>query len=244
MPLGQFSCTAKNDIFVKSELQAVVFDMDGVIIESEYTHYQAICEAMGDRMLVDYPTFIEKCTGGDERFAMGRMAELSNINYDEELFQCWSGNKAIAYQRLIKKEAKAMPGAVDLVISTAGRFPIALATGSRRTDVDAALEVLAEGRLKNIFQTIVTSSEVDQPKPHPFTYQKAVNDLQVLDGHCLAIEDSPNGIRSAKEAGLAVLGVSAMHDEEALSQADWCVPSLEGISTDDLVRMFQSFRSS
>ena len=232
---------AQNDFSVKPELKAVVFDMDGVIIESEYTHYQAICEAMGEKMTVDYPTFIEKCTGGDERFAMGRMAELSNINYDEEIFQNWSGRKAAAYQKLIKKEAKAMPGAVDLVISTAGRFPIALATGSRRTDVDAALEVLAEGRLKNLFHTIVTSSEVEKPKPHPSTYQKAVNDLKMPPEYCLAIEDSPNGIRSAKEAGLAVLAVSAMHDEEALSQADSCVHSLEGISTNDLVCMFQSF---
>jgi beta-phosphoglucomutase len=228
---------------MKPELKAIVFDMDGVIIESEYTHYQAICEAMGDKMTVDYPTFIEKCTGGDERFAMGRMAELSNINYDEDLFQTWSGKKAMAYKRLIKKEAKAMPGAIDLVISAAECFPIALATGSRRTDVEAALDVLADGRLYHLFHTIVTSTEVERPKPHPSTYQYAVNGLQLHSEDCLAIEDSPNGVRSAKEAGLAVLAVSAMHGKKALGQADYCVPSLEGISTDDLIHIFRSIQT-
>ena len=68
------------------ELLGIVFDMDGVIIESEFTHYSAICEAMGDEMDQTYETFLRKCTGGDERFAMGRLAELSGIAYDESLF--------------------------------------------------------------------------------------------------------------------------------------------------------------
>jgi beta-phosphoglucomutase-like phosphatase (HAD superfamily) len=59
----------------------------------------------------------------------------------------------------------------------------------------------------------------------------------------LAIEDSPNGVRSAKEAGLAVLAVSAMHGKKALGQADYCVPSLEGISTDDLIHIFRSIQT-
>ena len=84
-----------------AKLKGVVFDMDGVIIESEYTHYSAICEAMGERMNQTYETFLTKCTGGDERFAMGRLAEFSGIEYDESLFQEWSKKKAVAYQRLV-----------------------------------------------------------------------------------------------------------------------------------------------
>ena len=123
------------------ELLGVVFDMDGVIIESEHTHYQAICEAMGNEMDQTYGTFLSKCTGGDERFAMGRLAELSGIEYDESLFQEWSKKKAVAYRRLVGESASAMPGAVELVCSVAERFPVGLATGSRRSDVDAAFEV-------------------------------------------------------------------------------------------------------
>ena len=113
-----------------AKLKGVVFDMDGVIIESEHTHYSAICEAMGERMNQTYETFLTKCTGGDERFAMGRLAEFSGIEYDESLFQEWSKKKAVAYQRLVGESATAMPGAIELVCSVAEKFPIGLATGS------------------------------------------------------------------------------------------------------------------
>ena len=223
-----------------AKLKGVVFDMDGVIIESEFTHYSAICEAMGERMNQSYETFLTKCTGGDERFAMGRLAELCQIDYDEQEFQQWSQRKAEAYKRLVSKEAKAMPGAVDLVLSAAKHFPIALATGSRKVDVDAALEVLAGGELKGIFQIIVSSSDVKKPKPHPATYEMAIEGIGLPAENCIAIEDSPSGIASAKQAGLGVLGVSVMHGRDALKEANWCTDSLEKISVVELIRLFQS----
>ena len=222
-----------------TKLKGVVFDMDGVIIESEPTHYQAICEAMGDEMDQSYETFLSKCTGGDERFAMGRLAELSEINYDEELFQEWSRKKAVAYRRLVSESAKAMPGAVELVCSVAERLPVGLATGSRRSDVKAAFEVLADGRLKGVFQSIVTSDDVPKPKPDPATYAKAVDGLGVHPQNCLAIDDSPNGVSSAKNAGLRVLGITAIHDPSSLRDAEWHLHSLEEVTLEDLINLFE-----
>ena len=221
------------------ELLGIVFDMDGVIIESEFTHYSAICEAMGDEMDQTYETFLRKCTGGDERFAMGRLAELSGIAYDESLFQEWSRKKAEAYRRLVGESAKAMPGAIDLVLSAAEMFPVGLATGSRRSDVDSAFEVLAGGRLKGVFKSIVTSDDVVRPKPDPSTYAKAVEGLGISPQNCLAIEDSPNGISSAKKAGMKVLGIAAIHDISILQEADWQLPSLDALYIGDLVSMFE-----
>ena len=221
------------------ELLGVVFDMDGVIIESEFTHYSSICQAMGDEMDQSYETFLNKCTGGDERFAMGRLAELSGIEYDESLFQEWSRKKAIAYQRLVGESATAMPGAVELVCSVAQKLPIGLATGSRRSDVDAAFEVLAGGRLKGVFQSIVTSDDVTKPKPDPATYVKAADGLGNPPQNCLAIEDSPNGVSSAKKAGMKVLAITAIHDVSSLQEADIHLPSLEALNLNDLISMFE-----
>jgi len=221
------------------ELLGVVFDMDGVIIESEFTHYSAICEAMGDEMDQTYETFLSKCTGGDERFAMGRLAELSGIEFDESLFQEWSSKKAVAYQRLVGESATAMPGAVELVCSVAEKLPIGLATGSRRSDVDAAFEVLAEGKLKGVFQSIVTSDDVSKPKPDPATYARAVDGLGISPQNCLAIDDSPNGVSSAKKAGMKVLGITAIHDIYSLEQADCHLPSLEALNLNHLISMFE-----
>ncbi len=222
-----------------TKLKGVVFDMDGVIIESEPTHYQAICEAMGDEMDQSFETFLSKCTGGDERFAMGRLAELSGIEYDESLFQVWSRKKAVAYRRLVSESAKAMPGAVELVCSVAERLPVGLATGSRRSDVKAAFEVLADGRLKGVFQSIVSSDDVPKPKPDPATYAKAVDGLGVHPQNCLAIDDSPNGVSSAKNAGLRVLGITAIHDPSSLRDAEWHLHSLEEVTLEDLINLFE-----
>ena len=223
-----------------AKLKGVVFDMDGVIIESEHTHYSAICEAMGERMNQTYETFLTKCTGGDERFAMGRLAEFSGIEYDESLFQEWSKKKAVAYQRLVGESATAMPGAIELVCSVAEKFPVGLATGSRRSDVNAAFEVLADGKLKGVFQSIVTSDDVAKPKPDPATYAQAVDGLGIPSQNCLAIDDSPNGVASAKKAGMKVLGITAIHDASSLQEADCHLSSLEALNPNDLISMFEN----
>ena len=222
-----------------TKLKGVVFDMDGVIIESEHTHYQAICEAMGDEMDQTYQTFLSKCTGGDERFAMGRLAEFSGIEYDESIFQQWSQRKAEAYRRLVSESAKAMPGAIDLVCSVAEKFPIGLATGSRRSDVEAAFSTLAGGKLNGIFQSIVTSDDVAKTKPDPATYAKAAEGMGVSPSDCLAIDDSPNGVSSAKKAGMKVLGITAIHDDSSLRDADWHLRSLEEVILGDLINLFE-----
>ena len=221
------------------KLKGVVFDMDGVIIESEHTHYQAICEAMGDEMDQTYQTFLSKCTGGDERFAMGRLAEFCGIEYDESIFQQWSQRKAEAYRRLVSESAKAMPGAIDLVCSVAEKFPIGLATGSRRSDVEAAFSTLAGGKLNGLFQSIVTSDDVAKTKPDPATYAKAAEGMGVSPSDCLAIDDSPNGVSSAKKAGMKVLGITAIHDDSSLRDADWHLRSLEEVILGDLINLFE-----
>lgn len=221
------------------KLKGVVFDMDGVIIESEHTHYQAICEAMGDEMDQTYQTFLSKCTGGDERFAMGRLAEFSGIEYDESIFQQWSQRKAEAYRRLVSESAKAMPGAIDLVCSVAEKFPVGLATGSRRSDVEAAFSTLAGGKLNGLFQSIVTSDDVAKTKPDPATYAKAAEGMGVSPSDCLAIDDSPNGVSSAKKAGMKVLGITAIHDDSSLRDADWHLRSLEEVILGDLINLFE-----
>ena len=219
---------------VPNGIKAVVFDMDGVIIDSEPNHYRAICEAIGEGMTLSYDDFLGRFAGGDERYAMGEMAEELGIDYDEELFREWSNRKAAAYAQFVSENAEPMPGAVDFVSTVARTFPVGLATGSRRSDVNAALRVLAGGRLEEIFQTIVTSDDVQKPKPHPATYAKAVENLGFQPNECVAFEDSPNGILSAKGAGLRVIGISAMHGADKLGEADRVVPDLRGASLDTL----------
>ena len=110
---------------MKAELKAVVFDLDGVIIDSELLHYQAILKAMGKgASVVTYETYLAECTGGDERFAMGKMANLSGVEFDEQLFVQWSERKALSYASLVEQNLRPMPGAVELVESAGPVEPV------------------------------------------------------------------------------------------------------------------------
>ena len=202
-----------------SELQGVVFDMDGVVIDSEITHYTAICEAMGPEVSASFEEFLAHCTGRDEVYAMSRMAELSGMGWKEADMQDWSIRKGKAYARLVGQRAHAIPGSVDLVLSVAKELPVGLATGSRRHDVDAALAVLEGGALEDTFSAIVTSSDVGSTKPSPETYEKVVSIMGLNPSYCWAIEDSPNGIISAKDAGLKAIGLTSTNHRKELFDA-------------------------
>jgi beta-phosphoglucomutase len=201
------------------KLGGVVFDMDGVVIDSEFTHYSAICEAMGNRATATFEQFLEHCTGRDEVYAMTRMAELSGMNFVPGDLPEWGVRKGEAYARLVGEQATPISGSIELVLSVAKELPVGLATGSRRHDVESALPVLAGGALNGVFSTIITSSEVDAPKPDPQTYELAVRKLGVSASQCWAVEDSPNGIRSASSAGLRVIGVLGTNDRQDLLDA-------------------------
>lgn len=193
--------------------------MDGVVIDSEITHYTAICEAMGTEVTASFKDFLNHCTGRDEIFAMTRMAELSCMSIKEGDMARWSIRKGEAYGRLVRQRAVPIPGSIELVTAVAEELPVGLATGSRRHDVESALAVLEEGALQNVFSAIVTSSEVDVPKPNPETYERAVSIMELCPSTCWAIEDSPNGIRSACDAGLKVVGVTGTNTRTELSKA-------------------------
>ena len=212
----------------------MVFDMDGVIIDSEPNHYRAICEAIGEEMTLTYDDFLSRFAGSDERYAMGEMAKELGIPYDENLFQEWSKRKSEAYAQFVSESATPMPGAVDFVLSVSRELPVGLATSSRRSDVDAALRVMAGGRLEGVFQTIVTTEDVAMPKPDPATYAKAVENLGFQPSECVAFEDSPNGIKSAKQAGLRVVGVTAIHGAEKLPGTNYLIPDFRGLSLEVL----------
>ena len=222
------------------QLKAVVFDMDGVVIDSEFTHYSAICEAMGKGATASFEQVLEHCTGRDEVYAMSRMGELSGMNIAPDDLNRWGEKKGKAYARLVGEQARPIPGSVELVLSVAKELPVGLATGSRRHDVESALPVLSGGVLNGVFSSIVTSSEVEAPKPHPQTYEEVVKQLKVKPMECWAIEDSPNGIMSAEAAGLRVIGVLGTNQKEDLLRvgAERLVTDLSELSLPILRRWF------
>src|SRR3989442_13389089 len=128
-----------------------------------------------------------------------------------------------------RKRLPLIPGAVEAVRRLAARFPLAVASSSNRPLIDAVLEVAG---LTEYFQATVASEEVERGKPAPDVYLEAARRLGVPPERCAAVEDSHNGIRSAKAAGMRCIAIPNPHfpPGDALDEADVVVSDLASLT--------------
>ena len=208
-------------------ISAVIFDFDGIIVDSERLHWAAFNKVLEplDRK-ISWEEYIKTFIGFDDRdtfrhaFPNFGKIELSGL----------IEKKAAAFQDLLESDgAAALPGSVELIKHLSGRIPIAICSGALRADI---LPVLKSLGIENSFDTIVTADDTHISKPDPAPYKLAAEKLGVTSG--LAIEDTQAGIASAKGAGLKVLAVTNSYPAEALTQADAIVASLEGLTLEKL----------
>jgi HAD superfamily hydrolase (TIGR01509 family) len=208
-------------------IEAVIFDLDGVILASEEV-WDEVREQLARERGGRY-------TAEAQRAMMGMSSpEWSRYLHDEVgLPEPPEEISAEVVRRMLARYRERLPlidGAVAAVERLAARWPLAVASSSNREIIDAALE--ASG-LERYFRATVSSEEVARGKPAPDVYLEAARRLGVEPGRCAAIEDSHNGIRSAKAAGLRVLAIpnpSYPPDPAALSDADVVLASVRELT--------------
>jgi HAD superfamily hydrolase (TIGR01509 family) len=143
-------------------------------------------------------------------------------------------------RRLEGRYREALPlvdGAAEAVERLASRWPLAVASSSNRPIIDLVLELSGVAPL---FRATVSSEEVAAGKPAPDVYLEAARRLGVAPGRCAAIEDSHNGIRSAKGAGMAVVAIPNPRyppGDDALAEADVVLDSIEELGVDTIERI-------
>jgi HAD superfamily hydrolase (TIGR01509 family) len=123
-----------------------------------------------------------------------------------------------------------IPGAVEAVRRCAERWPLAVASSSNPELIEVVLDV---AELHDVIRVVVSSQEVARGKPAPDVYLEAARRLDVDPHLCAAVEDSHNGIRSAKAAGMRVVAIPNPHfppDEDALAQADVVLRSIDELT--------------
>jgi HAD superfamily hydrolase (TIGR01509 family) len=217
-----------------SAIVAVVFDLDGVLVDSEQVWDEA------RREVVD-------ASGGhwrDEatREMMGMSApEWARYLHDElgvPLAPQEINDRVVgAVLDRYRQSLPLLPGAVETVQRLAARWPLGLASSANRPVID---EVLRTAGLTDCFQATVSSEEVDRGKPAPDVYLAAAQRLDVDPRACAGVEDSSNGLRSAAAAGMAVIAVPNQHfppDADALELADLVVQSLPELTVDAIARL-------
>ena len=208
-------------------IEAVIFDMDGVLIDSEETWSRvraAVVARHGGRW-----------TEQDQRNVMGD----NSRQWSAYIVSTW--NLAMDPQEIFREVLEAMiesyaqgvavlPGAATAVAALGARYPLAVASSSPRELIPVALRLASFG---DSFPVVVSSDEVERGKPEPDVYLLAARRLGVPPGRCLAIEDSSNGIRAALAAGMATIAVPTPAfppAPEVLAQATLVLPSLEELT--------------
>jgi HAD superfamily hydrolase (TIGR01509 family) len=204
-------------------IEAVVFDMDGVLIASEEV-WDEVREAYVRERGGRYDDEVQR--------AMMGMSSVEWSRYLHDVAGVPDQPAAIndeVVRRMLDAYRKHLPlidGAVDAVRRLAARYPLGLASSSNRPLIDAVLLVAG---LTSFFSATVSSEEVPRGKPAPDVYLEAARRLEVDARRCAAVEDSHGGIRSAKAAGMRVIAIpnpSYPPDEESLAQADVTIHAL------------------
>ena len=205
-------------------IDAVVFDMDGVLLHSEEV-WDAVRKVYVRDRGGRYDAEVQRALMGMSSVEWSRyLHEHAGVRDEPEEIDAEVVRRMLAAYR---EHLPLVPGAVEAVERLAARWPLGLASSSNRPLI---AEVLDLAGLTRLFRATVSSEEVARGKPAPDVYLEAARRLGVAPGSCAAIEDSHAGIRSAHAAGMRVVAIpnaSYPPDEEALAHADVVLRSLE-----------------
>jgi HAD superfamily hydrolase (TIGR01509 family) len=198
-------------------IEAVVFDLDGVLLDSEQVWDEAREQLARERGGRWHDRAQRDMMGMSSTEWSRYMSDVIGLpEPPEEINREVVSRLATRYRRHLP----AIPGAREAVERLAARWPLGLASSSNRELIDLALELLG---VKRLFMATVSSEEVARGKPAPDVYLEAARRLGVDPTRTAAVEDSHNGILAAKAAGMRVIAIPNRHfppDADALREAD------------------------
>lgn len=193
--------------------KAIVFDMDGTLIDSEQVHVDAWKAVLGTYNLSFENEWFEQWIGVSDVALGTRIVNDYSLDIKaEELTQY----KRASFRKFASIDLKLIAG-VREGLERMKRYPMTIATMSSRADADLSLSAT---NLTPYFPDIVTSDDVKYHKPHPECYIKASSKLNVYPEQCFAVEDSVSGISAAKQAGCFTIGVANTIRSSFLNEAD------------------------
>ena len=208
-------------------IEAVVFDLDGVVVDSEQVWDEVREQLVRERGGRWSETAQADMMGmSSPEWSRYLHEELGLAEPPEEL-------NAEVVRRMLERYREELPlidGAVESVRRLAASFPLAVASSSNRPLIETVLETAGVAEL---FAVVVSSEEVPRGKPAPDVYLEAARRLGVSPERCAAVEDSSNGLRSAHAAGLRVLAIPNAHyppAPDALALADVVLGSLDELT--------------
>ncbi|MFL6278731.1 MAG: HAD family hydrolase [Vicinamibacterales bacterium] len=217
-------------------IKAIVFDFDGVLADSEPLHLRAYQEVLSQfGVTLSREDYYANYLGYDDEGVFAQLIARHRLELGNRTLRTLIDEKTRVFDGTIEAGIDSgsifYPGAAACVAMMASRYPLGIASGALRHEIEA---ILRGAHLDQYFRFIVASGETAAGKPAPDPYRRATELHPVLPEECVAIEDSRWGIESAKSAGLWCVGITTTYSRDHLTAADRIVASL-GEFTPDLI---------
>ncbi len=212
--------------------RAILFDFDGVIVNSEPLHFQAFVRTLAkhDILLTELEYYAE-LIGFDDRGAFKYIFEKNHRPLGPKTFlELMTRKGRLMMEAIESKQFAALPGVEEFVRGLWRNYPLAICSGALREEIEAMLIGI---NLRDCFSVIVAAEDVTVGKPDPMGYllttkllgERAKRTIEPAD--CLIIEDAPSVTKSVRAVGFPVLAVTTSYPAEKLADANWVVKSLE-----------------
>jgi len=220
-------------------LKAVIFDFDGVLVDSEMLHYQAfdnIFRPLGAQISVR--EYYDRFVGMTDEELFRLLDKEKNLHLSEQQLQKLFREKATSFKRLASTQAAIIEGVPQLLnLLDDNKIPMAICSGALLDEIEM---ILKSAGLRNFFDVIVSAEQVKKGKPDPEGFLLALKLLnkkttqQIEPQDCVVIEDSHWGLEAARTAGMHPVAVTNTYEADYLRPADKIIANLSELSLSDL----------
>lgn len=214
-------------------IKAVIFDMDGTVVETTMAHDLPVWTALFQdyNVKLSLPVF-QKFLG---KKASEILKQLVPEITDEQIETSLQKRDVLLAQSLHKKGLKTTPGFMNFLLLLQRKgILVALATGAGRKKLEAVCKYVP---LEDYFPVIVTANDVARGKPHPDLFLRAAEKLGVDPKECIVVEDAHNGIEAAHASGMKVITITTTHPKNELLNADKIIDSFDELTLEDIIHL-------